>query len=289
MALVWTTEAHGLVWQDIGLTTQGSFQLLTTSYGPWFWIHTAYSYLLLTAGAILILQMILLADHLYRWQAVGLLVAVFAPWIGNALFLAGAVGIWDTTNVGFVVSGLVLVAAMFRQQLLDVVPLAREVARDEVIESMEDAVVVVDGRGRVVDMNPAAAAVVDRPVSASIGTAVQELLPGLGDRFDDSTELASARLELTMQLDGSTRHFDARITPLRRGYGTITGHLIIMRDVTVRERHRQRLEVMNRMLRHDLRNDMNSSSVTPSTSSTRPTRSNLEPVISGTRPSKSSS
>jgi signal transduction histidine kinase len=54
------------------------------------------------------------------------------------------------------------------------------------------------------------------------------------------------------------------VTPLKRGYGTITGQLITFNDVTERKhreqrlkQQRQRLEVINRVLRHDIRNDMN--------------------------------
>ncbi|MCS7002427.1 MAG: hypothetical protein NZ518_06225, partial [Dehalococcoidia bacterium] len=37
VAMVWTTEWHGLVWRDIGLMYDGGFPSLRLTRGPWFW------------------------------------------------------------------------------------------------------------------------------------------------------------------------------------------------------------------------------------------------------------
>ncbi len=86
--LVWTNQYHHLIEYDIHMDTSGSFAALISTHGVWYWIDVAYSYLLLLIGAFLIFLLILTLirpAHLYLGQASALLIAVIAPWVGNAL------------------------------------------------------------------------------------------------------------------------------------------------------------------------------------------------------------
>ena len=58
----------------------------------------------------------------------------------------------DPTPFAFTLSGLLLFVGLFRFRLLDLMP----VARATLVESLLDGVLVVDARGRIVDLNPAA-------------------------------------------------------------------------------------------------------------------------------------
>lgn len=262
--LVWTNEFHGLVWASVETVTQSGIVVMGVTYGGWFWVHAAYLYLLLAVGTALVLRMVVGSEDVYRGQAIALVVAVLIPWGANALYLAGITGIWDPTNVGIVFSGAVLTVAIFRHQLLDFVPAAREVAREEIIDSMTEAVIVVDRRDLVVDLNPAAETVVGEPVGTAIGRPLGELFPGVAELSGGDDSDGPVHAEVTRPVDGVDHTFDVRIAPLRRGYGTITGRLITLRDVSDRiererriEQQRQLLTVVNRVLRHDIRNDMN--------------------------------
>jgi len=76
---------------------------------------------------------------------------------------------------------------LFRFQLLDIVP----VARDAVIEGMSDGVIVLDAQNRIVDLNPAAGRIIGRPASEAIGQSAAQILsgrPDLVERYGDVTE-----------------------------------------------------------------------------------------------------
>lgn len=264
VALVLTNQYHGLIWSSVDTVTRSDIVVMRITYGPWFWVHTAYSYLLLAGGTALVLRMVLLSQHIYRGQAVALAIAVLVPWGANVLYLSGVTGVWDPTNVGIVFSGAIIAVAIFRHQLLDVVPAAREVARDEIIDSMTEAVIVVDRRDHVVDLNPAAEPIIGQSASEAVGEPLDAVLPSAADVATPLDGDAPHGAELTRTVDGDERTYDVRISPLRRGFGTITGRLVTLRDVTERnererriERQRQLLAVINRVLRHDIRNDMN--------------------------------
>jgi nitrogen-specific signal transduction histidine kinase/uncharacterized membrane protein YgcG len=58
-------------------------------------------------------------------------------------------------------------------------------------------------------------------------------------------------------VDDRKRVYDLRVTPLEDHSGRTTGYTVVARDVTERHGYEQRLEVANRVLRHNLSNDMN--------------------------------
>ena len=128
---------------------------------------------------------------------------------------------------------------------------------------MQEAVIVVDERDVVIDLNPQARAIIGTSGAAWIGQPLGDVLPGLMGLHDSQTDDSPDRAEITVPVDGEKRAYEVRQTPLYRGYGTVIGQLITLTDVTERkqreqriERQRQRLEVVNRVLRHDIRNDM---------------------------------
>jgi len=260
LVAAWTNGRHGLFRTSVELASYGQLTGVTSAPGPAFWIHAAYSYLLLFVGTAAIVRLLVRSKHLYRSQSIGLTVAVCSPWLGNGLFIAGvAPPALDTTIVGFSITGVVLAVVTARHRLLDIVPAVREVARDELIESMTDAVLVVDREGRVVDANPAAEALLDREPAHAMGRPLTEVFPALVDAMDDAAPdgNGSYRTEFERRDGNAVRHYDIRVSPLRRGFGAVTGRLISLRDVTEQRQREQQLEVLNRLLRHNFRNDAN--------------------------------
>ncbi|SDW52353.1 PAS domain S-box-containing protein [Haloarcula vallismortis] len=263
ISLAWTNQYHGLFWSSMELAFSGSLVVLVTERGPAFWAWTAYAYTVMAVGTGLILKLALLSGRVYRTQALGLSLAALLPWSGNVLYLTGVSSVFDLTKIGFVFTGVLLGGAVFRRQLLQIIPAAREIARDEIVASMQEAVIVVDERDVVIDLNPQAKAIIGTSGAAWIGRPLGDVLPSLMDLRDSPTDDSPDRAEITVPVDGEERAYEVRQTPLYRGYGTVTGQLITLTDVTERkqreqriERQRQRLEVVNRVLRHDIRNDM---------------------------------
>ena len=152
LLLAWTNELHQLIWTSIRLESSGSFSILVLAHGPMFGGIVAYSYLSLLLGSALLFLALFGAPRLYRGQVIAGLIAVLAPWVGNALYISGLnpFPYLDLTPLAFTVSGLAVAGGLFGFRLLDIVP----VARDVVMESMGDGVIVLDTQNRVVDRQP---------------------------------------------------------------------------------------------------------------------------------------
>ncbi len=139
----------------------------------------------------------------------------------------------------------------------------QELEFQAVIEHTTDVVTIVDPEGRITYVSPSVDPELSYTPVELIGTDVSELF------HPDDTEAVEAELS-TVENTDQVIHSQYRIrtgdgqwrmveTTVRGGRSTpvTDGVILTTRDITDRYRHQQRRRVMNRVLRHDLRNDMN--------------------------------
>jgi PAS domain S-box-containing protein len=247
LVLVFTTDLHGLVWQEIGLRTTVNFSLLQVTYGPWFWIHSVYSYTLLLAGAYFIVRSVRHMWGPYRGQAVALLMAMAAPWIGNIVYLSdlSPIPYLDPTPFAFTISIIALVWGIFGFRLMDLSP----VARDMVVEEMSEGMVVLDAQARIADINPAAEQLLAISAAQAIGRPMAEVLrawPQVLDRFGGILETSD---EITVGSGDTRRWYEVRISPLKDRRQRVAGRVITVRNITARKQVEERLLEERNLLR----------------------------------------
>jgi signal transduction histidine kinase len=236
LLIIFTNERHHLFWQGASLLDTPELYMWETTRAGWFWVHTAYSYALLLGGVALLMWAAFGRAQLYRGQVAALFVAVGAPFLANAIYLAG-LSPWpiDLTPFAFTVTGLAILWGLFRVQLFDVLP----AARDAVLESMTDGVIVLDARNRVIDINRAARtflANLNPAAGEIIGQDVRDVLspwPGLVEKYINVT---SAQTSLEVPVPGGTYHLEMRISSLRDREGRVSGRVIVSSDVTASRR-----------------------------------------------------
>jgi signal transduction histidine kinase len=180
------------------------------------------------------------------------LLAISIPMVGNALYIFGLLpaGI-DPNGLAYVLTGVVLAGAMFRTQPLQVTPAVRELGREEMLTELDDAVFILDENDRIVDTNPAGRGLLEADGTGYLGRPLASTFPALVDALD------ADKSPLRLDTGGSVRHFDVQISSLSRGHGTLSGRLVSLRDVTEQRRREQRLDVLNRLPRHNIRNELN--------------------------------
>lgn len=191
--------------------------------GPLFWPHLVYTDLLLLTATALFVASLTRVSRLYWRQAAALIGAALLPWAVNLLYNFGVAGFArvDLTPAAFTVSLALVVWGVFRQHLLDLVPVARGV----VVDRIPDGVVVLDAYDRVVDLNPAAMRILDTPARDAIGRPRHELLPAV----------APGRLLRLAGPAGAVRCYELGLTPLADRRGRRGGQLLLLRDVTERQ------------------------------------------------------
>jgi two-component system, cell cycle sensor histidine kinase and response regulator CckA len=165
--MVATNNYHHLMFTTMDWRHSDHLYLLQRDFGPWFWIHATFCYALLLFGFIFLAKTLMDSPAPYRSQVFSLLVGGLAPWIVNGIFIfnPGLFGYLDLTPFAFTVSGAAFMWGVVRYRLLEIVPVARDVA----FQNMKDGVIVVDNDHRIVDLNASAAQILGKPEKALIG------------------------------------------------------------------------------------------------------------------------
>lgn len=228
-----TNDFQALFWQPGPLLRVGSLTPIATVHGPWYWVHTAFSYACLSiACALLVLHY--LRRRQRPLEAATVLVAFLVPWLANALHVFLRVGSpIDLTPIGFVLTGILFYRLLHRDILAKVLPAARA----KILETFDDAIVVLDEQGRILDCNRCALAI------------LEELRPG----FDPSSlrPLRDCWLELDALVAegdprsrgitlrsaaGATRSFELWVTHFHTHHELGRLRAVALRDVTARRR-----------------------------------------------------
>lgn len=154
-----------------------------------------------------------------------------------------------TVGIGLFVGGLVAIGAVGPRRLFDRIPAAVNVGPGTVVKDLPDPVVVTDSTETVVDLNRIALQTLRSAGRPTIGAGVTEVLGSAVEtlRGDETVELP---------VGPGRRLFAPTVSELTDQHGHQLGYAIVLRDVTERAIRQQRLEVFNRVLRHNLRNKM---------------------------------
>ncbi len=246
LGLVMTNELHHLVWSRITPDPNAPDLMLVYEHGPGVWLNALYSYPLLLLATIGLVQVALSSAQLYRRQAAALLAGAAIPWVVNIFYIAGFRPLpgLDLTPMAFSLTGLMLALSISRFQMLDIAP----VARDSLIESINDGVLVLDARSRLVDINPAACRMIGLDAERAIGQPVGALLAQWGalvERFRDTLE---AQVEIAPQAGTGAPWLELRISPLYDRRKRVAGRLIALHDITARKRAEEALYLYAREL-----------------------------------------
>ena len=229
--LIWTNRYHGLMRRNITLDTSGPFSIIKKSYGIWFWVTFAYSNLLMISSSIMLMQRLIQPPKLRSSQILALMACALFPWVGNFLYVFNLLPApWsrlDMTSTLLSVSGAIMAFGLFRLQIMEIVP----IARDCILENLTDAILVIDKRNRVADYNPACRNML-KLNEIIIGQPVEEVLNPLAIRPELIAEIKNVQEEISFAFGNETKIYDLRILSLFKKKQKLCGRIFHFRDVT---------------------------------------------------------
>lgn len=262
----YTNEMHQLLWREYIFTPVSIFLAFSVEHGPLFWLHIVHSYVLVFAGALLIIHQALRTFAVYWRQATYLIIGALVPVTTNLFYLVNPIPAIkkDYTAISFAISALVLAIGIVRDRLLDV----RPVARDLLVDNMGDLMLALDDQGRIIDLNPAAKTTLQLEPDQIVGKEAVTALAAYEVLLQYILAANEIEDEISLEFGGVRRCYDLRISQLlnRRGQGR--GQLVVLRDITARKQaeaelqhYAAQLEARNRELdayahtvAHDLKN-----------------------------------
>jgi len=190
------------------------------------------------AGVALLVRTVAEYEYLDRRLAAVLSFVAVWPWLAYVLTpgIASRVALDSVIGLNATGYSLSLAAVGFavtRGGIFDAAPAAGTLGPETVLAELDDAAAETFG------VDPAA--VTAEPLSGVVGADLDAL------RDSESVELS---------VPEGTRHFEASVSPVSDRFDREPGHAVVLTDVTQERVRSQRLSVLNRVLRHNLRNGM---------------------------------
>ncbi len=246
LIVAWTNSYTGWLWSGF---SQGSIEnnVLVYHHGFWFWLHTIYLYIIFVSGFIYLIRAIVLAVPPIRRQLVILLVGILFPVVSGTVYALGWVPIkgLDITPTGLAFTGAFLAWALIRYQLLDLLP----VARTALIEQLQDGVIVLDMNGRIADINRSTQKLLGWDPKVIIGKPVDQFFPELPKLVYSTNRPLRREIPLP---DSPGIILEFQSSSLFNQRKDEVGKLLVVRDVTSRNRAEADLQNANLQLKEQL-------------------------------------
>ncbi len=241
-----TNEYHNIYYSGIELVSEGKFSLLELQFGPWYYVHVVYSYLLIFIALYLIIRKLYYQHALFRIQLLFLLLALVIPLIVFTMYFFGLMPVdnIDPTPFAFALSGVAMSISIVRFRMLDLMPIARE----HVFKSMTDGLIVVDNKNRLIDCNPFGLKVFDwlrTPYGEQLSVLWSDY-PGLLQHLQSAKD---ETYELILGNDKDRRVYLTSVSGILNYKNVVVGRLMVIHDITHRFHLQEKIRLNEEKLR----------------------------------------
>ncbi len=234
--LVWTNPYHGLIRYDVGMEYNELFPVITKKYGAAFYIHAVYSHLLNITAVIILIKSVFEKSLAYRRKAIILMMGASLIIVPNVMYVLGFRPMsMDITPIFFGPAGIIVVWAIFRYKLFELIPLARAKA----IETMDIGIMVLDLEDKVQDINPALVKLVKPPLGKYLDYRVEEVCNTIPEFLYALKEAKDSNIEFTIHNNGESSIYEVLLTPLINKKGKIIARMVMVYEVTEKKRAHQ--------------------------------------------------
>lgn len=263
---IWNNSIHHRFYTEVYMQDG----ILMMKNGPLLWVNMIYLYFFIMAGIFLFMKSYQGSKSKHRKQALIIVLSAFIPLVSNLIFNLLPNMKYDLTPISFLISSLLFFYAIFHFKLLDLIPIAREL----LVEEMEDIIIVLDNNHRVLDMNKKAREFLlnnDTDKADHIGSSIFSLV----EHWNELTQAISNKevtyAHLSFSLSSCTIYFDLSKTALFDKKGIKVGEIIDLRNITDLEealqeakKAREAAEIANKTkgyflanMSHEIRTPMN--------------------------------
>lgn len=143
LLLLWTNDFHHLFYKEYSMN-------ISITYGPWFYVHTYYTYLLFVVSLIKLLRYSIKNSGFFSKQAILLIIGSLVPIIVNMLGSIGSISMSIyATPIAFSVTIICFTIGIFKFDLFKIAPIALQ----KIVDRISDGYVVLDDNNMIIDFN----------------------------------------------------------------------------------------------------------------------------------------
>lgn len=238
--LVLTNESHQLHYADTWVITSGPFPVLGIEIGPWYLVHTIYSYIAFLLGTVILWKRFQFADPLFKTQTKFIIAAGIFPLVFNLIYQLGIIkpyeGI-DLTPYAFIFTYLVMGFGILRYNLFSIKP----IAHTKIMASIPRGVLVFDAKNKVVDFNPASRKFCAVPEKIKIGALATDIFKEKEEILQLITEGVQNTITITSTKASNSLIIKIEMIPILDKKSILGGTILLFEDITVATQVNQQL------------------------------------------------
>ena len=231
LLILWTNDYHHLFY------IKYSINLNETQYGPYLFIHSVYSYLLLLIALIRLIKYSIKNAGFFSKQSLLIILGTLIPLVVNIISYLGIINSnVYVTPITFTIAVFFFVIAIFKFKFLSIAPIALQ----RVVDRISDGYLVLNEDNKIIDFNKTLLSlfklkdinlrdknIFDIVKTAHIGDVDEKKL----DRLLSTTKNTIKTQSLTTHFDKLIKYFNIEFSSLNNNK-TFLGTLILFKDIT---------------------------------------------------------
>ncbi len=226
---VWTYPLNSFFYKGHQVVSRYGFSTLKTDRAFFFWVFGVHSYLLLILGVFLITRQLLSrGPHFHRLSIIIFIGSIF-PLSANILYILPLPFFIfkDFTPLAFALSGFFFFIGIFWHRFLEIIP----IARNTVVEEMEQGVIILDKDDKIIDINHSASNILNlkKSILGMELSSVDELWPYIQHSYRKD----ECVFEGLIGTGDEARNCNFRIKPIRQDQEEQYGILITIDDISL--------------------------------------------------------
>lgn len=239
--VAWTNPLHHWIrvksyTDTLGLDFPG---IHVNQYGWWFWLLAIYTLTFLAIDLILMMVTYFKTPFWARGKLIYVTIGMVLPWLTGIITFPQLIQSAKDYYflIAIAISMLFIALGLLRVQMLDLLPIARKTLLDQ----MNDAVIVLDADGRIVEFNQSARKYFEDYSLEWIGQPLTAVLPQLPNLNFETQPTAREDIEVSIGKDDQTSVFEVRVSNLLDENKLPAGRLVTFHDITRRKMEAERL------------------------------------------------
>ncbi|MFC6974107.1 histidine kinase N-terminal 7TM domain-containing protein [Halomicroarcula sp. GCM10025709] len=249
--LILAPQYHSLLWSGVRPAPVFGLSVPTYTIGPLLYLITVFVLVCTGVGALLLVETVLNYGPLYRTEAAAVALSTLPPAAGALpwLFNVGPAPQLNLAPLLFLGHIALDGYAFVGSNMFETNPTTERAAERSAVEDLGSPTFVLDTADRVVTVNDAAADVFCLDRETVLGSRLSALVDV------DLTDGADRQI-VSVTTDSRDRQFSVVTSPLTDPADRRVGRTVVFQEITREREREQRLDVLNRVIRHNLRNEM---------------------------------